>query len=51
MVGIFLSEMISNKVLNLARLPIAGFNFVSDYFLSVNESTSKLIKLPKQVKK
>jgi hypothetical protein len=51
MVGTFLSDMISSKALDLARMPIAGFNFVSDYFMSVNESNSKLLKLPKEVKK
>lgn len=51
MVGTFLSDMISNKDLDLARLPLSGFQFVSDYFLSLNESNSKLAKLPKVVRK
>lgn len=36
----------SNGKLDVANLPMIGFEFLQHYFLSVNENASKLIKLP-----
>lgn len=50
-VGEYFSELMVNGSLNLETLPMAGFEFLSNYFISVNESQSKLLKLAKKAKK
>jgi hypothetical protein len=37
--------------MDLARLPLVGFHFIQDYFLSLNEGQQKLAKVKRPVKK
>lgn len=52
-VGEFFSELLLNKSLDVMTLPLAGFEFLSNYFISVNESQRNLIKVtkPKETQK
>lgn len=48
-VGEFFSEKMNSGSLDLKNLLLVGFDFLQQYFLSVNESSQKLIKaLPKK---
>ena len=51
-VGEFFSELIKNKSLDLAALPVVGFEFLKMYFTSQNHSEHKLltIELPEKKK-
>jgi hypothetical protein len=49
-VGSFLSELISNKEMDLSRLPLVGFHFIQDYFLSLNKAKDNLKVTPKKAK-
>ncbi len=46
-VGEFFSELLLNKSLDVMTLPLAGFEFLSNYFISVNESQLNLVKVTK----
>lgn len=50
-VGEYFSELMVDKSLDLEILPMAGFEFLSNYFISVNESQSNLIKQEAKTKK
>ena len=50
-VGEFFSELINNKSLNLAALPVVGFEFLKMYFTSQNHSEGKLFKIAPPEKK
>jgi len=50
-VGEYFSELMVDKSLDLETLPMAGFEFLSNYFISVNESQSNLIKQEAKTKK
>jgi hypothetical protein len=50
-VGEYFSELMINKSLKLETLPMAGFEFLSNYFISVNESQSNLLKQEKKYKR
>ena len=51
-VGEFFIEKMSNGQLDLEHLILVGFDFLSQYFLSVNEKGSKLLKAaPKKKEK
>ena len=43
-VGEFFSEKMNNGQLDVKNLLVVGFDFLQQYFLSVNEQTQKLIK-------
>jgi len=43
-VGEFFISKMANKELDLQHLLLVGFDFLSQYFLSANEKTQKLIK-------
>ena len=52
-VASFFTELISTKTLNISTLPVVGFEFLKNYFISANEQASKLVKIkppPKPVK-
>jgi hypothetical protein len=51
--GVFLSELIADKTLDLANLPLVGFQFIQDYFVSLNAGgeNPKLKKIPPPPKK
>jgi len=51
--GVFLSELIADKTLDLERLPLVGFQFIQDYFISLNADgeNPKLKKIPPPLKK
>ena len=50
-VGEFFSELINNQSLNLAALPVVGFEFLKMYFTSCNFEQSKLLKITPPEKK
>lgn len=50
-VGEFFSELISTQSINLAELPVVGFDFLTQYFVSQNHAERKLIKIPPPEKK
>jgi len=50
-VGEFFSELIATGQLNVRELPLVGFEFISHYFISVNENASNLLRIPKKEKK
>ena len=39
-----------NKTLDVSTLPMVGFDFLSHYFISVNQSSQKLLKVAEEVK-
>ena len=43
-VGEFFSEKMKNGSLDVKNLLVVGFDFLQQYFLSVNEQSQKLIK-------
>lgn len=47
-VGEFFTELIINKSLDIETLPLAGFDFLQNYFITVNEKLKNLIKLEKK---
>lgn len=47
-VGSFLSDLIADKDMEIATMPLVGLCFVQDYFLGLNESEGKLKVLEKQ---
>jgi hypothetical protein len=51
--GVFLSELITDKILDLANLPLVGFQFIQDYFISLNAAgeSPNLKKIPPPEKK
>lgn len=49
-VGEYFSELLLNKSLNVETLPVAGFEFLQNYFISVNENQSNLLKQSKKYK-
>ena len=50
-VGEYFSELLTQKQLDAETLPVAGFEFLQNYFISINENNSNLIKVaPKQKK-
>ena len=50
-VGEFFSELINNQVLNLADLPVVGFEFLKMYFTSQNVEQRNLLKVAPPEKK
>jgi hypothetical protein len=44
-VGEFFSELLINKNLDVETLPAVGFEFLKNYFISINENQSKLLRL------
>jgi len=50
-VGEFFSELINNESLNLAALPVVGFEFLKMYFTSQNLEQQKLLKVSPPEKK
>jgi len=50
-VGEFFSELISNQTLNLAELPVVGFEFLTMYFISKNHNENKLLRITPPEKK
>ena len=46
-VGQFFTEKMQSKELDIKNLPLVGFEFLSHYFLSVNEREQNLIKQQK----
>lgn len=49
-VGSFFTELMDNKTLDVSTLPMVGFDFLSHYFISVNQSSQKLLKVAEEVK-
>ena len=49
-VATFFKNLIQTKTLNIATLPMIGFMFLSNYFLSANEEKGNLEKLKPAVK-
>ena len=50
-VGEYFSELLTQKQLDVETLPVAGFEFLQNYFISINENNSNLLKVaPKQKK-
>ena len=47
-VGEFFDGLIKSKALNLKKLPAVGFQFLSQYWISVNENSSKVLKMQKK---
>ena len=50
-VGEFFSELINNQVLNLADLPVVGFEFLKMYFTSQNVEQRNMLKVAPPEKK
>ena len=50
-VGEYFSELISTRSLNLAELPVVGFEFLKMYFTSANHAEQKLLKISPPEKK
>jgi hypothetical protein len=50
-VGEFFSELISTQSINLAELPVVGFDFLTQYFVSQNAAERKVIKIAPPEKK
>lgn len=50
-VGEFFSEKMKNGSLDVKNLLVVGFDFLQQYFLSVNEQSQKLIKTQPASKK
>ena len=44
-VGEYFSELLTQKQLDAETLPVAGFEFLQNYFISINENNSNLIKV------
>ena len=49
-VGSFLSDLIANKDMEIASMPLVGLSFIQDYFLGLNENEQKLKKLERPAK-
>jgi hypothetical protein len=50
-VGEYFSELLTEKQLNVETLPVAGFEFLQNYFISVNENQSNLLRVAQKQKK
>jgi len=50
-VGEFFNELIDSKALDLKTLPYVGFEFLAQYWISVNMNNSKVLKIEKEAKK
>ena len=44
-VGEYFSELITEKQLDVETLPVAGFEFLQNYFISINENQSNLLRI------
>jgi hypothetical protein len=49
--GEYFTELMQQQQLDVATLPVVGFEFLQNYFLSVNENQSKLLRVQSQKKK
>jgi hypothetical protein len=49
-VGEYFTELIINKSIDVETLPIVGFEFIQNYFISINENDSKILRTHVEVK-